>query len=167
MTKTQSLWPRTWCAILLGIAMMAGCLDDAPVDGGEATESEELDGTSSAAEFGDVTAQDLACGPFCYVCGDGVCMPAEVHSCPQDCPLWRCGDGFCASGETALSCPEDCGIVVTPPNPPTAACGDGVCGLGETPLNCRTDCPITPLFRCGDGVCNGFETNATCPSDCP
>jgi hypothetical protein len=45
------------------------------------------------------------------VCGDGVCAPGEsAATCPTDCPPPpRCGDGVCGAGETCASCPIDCG----------------------------------------------------------
>ncbi len=54
----------------------------------------------------------------------------------------KCGDGYCnpRCGETASSCPRDCGATTL------AAAG---CG------------------RCGDGYCSpSCETAASCPKDC-
>ncbi len=42
-----------------------------------------------------------------------------------------CGDGVCAIGENALTCPADCPSV----------CGDNVCAPPESYTNCLRDCP--------------------------
>jgi hypothetical protein len=64
----------------------------------------------------------------------------------------KCGDGSCVKscGETALSCPIDCGGVPKPSLAPVEAAEAPACG------------------RCGDGWCvaMGGETAANCPSDC-
>jgi uncharacterized low-complexity protein len=69
---------------------------------------------------------------------------SDVHSTAASCG--RCGDGQCVPqcGETASSCPQDCGTT-------TAAscgrCGDGQCvpQCGETAQSCPQDCGTTSL----------------------
>jgi len=86
-------------------------------------------------------------------CGNALCETGETPlSCPQDCPS-VCGDGFCSGSEDAESCPADCPEV----------CGDGLCTSSEGTAICPEDCGTA----CGDGVCNGDETESTCPGDCP
>lgn len=64
----------------------------------------------------------------------------------------RCGDGSCVKscGETAQSCPIDCGGVPQPSLTAVEAAQAPACG------------------RCGDGWCVEMcgETAANCPSDC-
>ena len=77
-------------------------------------------------------------------CGDGQCSPGETaQSCPKDCGGGFCGDGKCAPGETAQSCPKDCG---------GGFCGDGVCGPGESWQTCAGDC-AAPVLECLSEVC--------------
>jgi hypothetical protein len=66
----------------------------------------------------------------------------------------RCGDGFCAGGETSASCPSDCGA---------SRCGDGVCDLSEDASGCPADCEATiptgppPGWTCPPGWWNARE----------
>lgn len=71
-----------------------------------------------------------------------------------------CGDGQCKGGETAASCPADCGIG-------GGTCGDGLCGIDETCDSCPTDCGTCPPATCNnDGICNSGEDCRGC-ADCP
>jgi len=71
-----------------------------------------------------------------------VCVSDEADE-TADAMCGKCGDGYCnpRCGETATSCPRDCGAT-------TAA--DAMCG------------------KCGDGYCNPRcgETATSCPKDC-
>jgi hypothetical protein len=74
--------------------------------------------------------------------------PAAVAGADEPTGLCgRCGDGYCAAqcGETATSCPKDCGGSVE-----SLACADSRCG------------------KCGDGYCAAQcgETATSCPRDC-
>jgi hypothetical protein len=127
-------------------------------------------------------------------CGDGICEPAEVNTCPQDCGMsMACNhDGICNDGETNTSCPDDCGGM---PGSGSSGSGSGS-GGGSGALNCTdqntligclaclainvctppinaTDCTtcITSLGsgapQCNfNGVCDPGETSMFCP-DCP
>jgi hypothetical protein len=61
----------------------------------------------------------------------------------------RCGDGFCnpRCGETATSCPLDCGAT-TSIAASCGRCGDGFCNphCGETATSCPSDCGVTSAF---------------------
>ena len=136
MMTTRSIWPRLWGAALIGIVVAAGCLDD-PRDDASATATAADEVSSLAAVTDEAAAihpSDVVCGPVCGVCGNGICEVGELRFCPMDCPLSRCGNGICDGNETLLSCPRDCGLVIT-------VCGDGVCSASETHLSCPADCP--------------------------
>jgi hypothetical protein len=74
----------------------------------------------------------------------------------------RCGDGQCVKscGETAQSCPKDCGSTGTSSVAAVACgkCGDGKCvpQCGETATSCPRDCGVTS---------KDVETSATLRSD--
>ena len=78
-------------------------------------------------------------------CGDGVCLPAEVGSCPADCgavgPV--CGNNMCEAGENNTSCPADCQTA-------GPVCGDNVCDMagGENNSNCPGDCTTSGGGQC-------------------
>ncbi len=107
------------------------------------------------------------CPADCRVCGDGVCIPAEVGVCAADC---ACGDNVCAPpAESPRTCPADC----------PGACGDGWCTGAEDARSCAKDCGACAdahLFSghyriCGDGICGGSgcadaENCLTCRRDC-
>jgi hypothetical protein len=63
------------------------------------------------------------CPADCSECGDTVCRPEEVDTCPEDCPVSvTCGDGICSAFENNEACPQDC-AAITPtstPRPPTS-----------------------------------------------
>jgi len=91
-------------------------------------------------------------------CGDGVCSPSEVNSCPQDCGGGSnnnanavCGNGVCetSKGETAQSCPSDC--AGSGSNTGSNGSGNGMCPADPTDcLNCIL----------GQGTCpNGLDMN--------
>ncbi len=135
MMTTRTIWPRVWRAALIGLAVVAGCLDD-PRDDTRATAT-MVDEVSSPAVLADEAIRPsdvVVCGPVCGVCGNGICEVGELRFCPMDCPLSRCGNGICDGNETLLSCPRDCGLVIT-------VCGDGVCSPSETHQSCPADCP--------------------------
>ncbi|MBA3395208.1 MAG: hypothetical protein H0T89_21345 [Deltaproteobacteria bacterium] len=106
----------------------------------------------------------------------------------------KCGDGYCnpRCGETATSCPRDCGggetSIAAQCEADEAAgmcgkCGDGYCNprCGETATSCPRDCgtstsaveldaesAINACGKCGDGYCNPRcgETATSCAKDC-
>jgi hypothetical protein len=89
------------------------------------------------------------------VCGDSFCAWGEnAYHCPQDCPM--CGNGTCdfTMGDDATTCPGDCW------------CGDGVCDGSEDVGSCAADCTGGGDGYCGNGVCEGSETWQECPQDC-
>jgi len=132
------------------------------------------------------------------VCGDNICAATEVGFCTQDCgnggnhngsngsngqQTAVCGNGQCETtlGESATSCPSDCG-------------GGGGSGSGSSALNCSDQNVLLACFACiatnvctppedaascqaclggggpcnNDGVCDPGETSAACPLDgCP
>lgn len=64
-----------------------------------------------------------------------------------------CGDLSCVGGESAFSCPVDCGAV----------CGDSYCTHNETAFSCPVDCGGAV---CGNGICEATENETSCPVDC-
>lgn len=85
----------------------------------------------------------------------------------------KCGDGSCVKscGETAQSCPIDCGGVPQPSmaaveaaqTPACGSCGDGWCVAmcGETAENCPTDCgKIKPVEYTNAAECAAKDTPA-------
>lgn len=103
--------------------------------------------------------------------GNSACA-TETNACG------KCGDGYCNKrcGETALSCPKDCGTASE------SVQGDQTQGtqilkapIQQTPI---MEAPIleAPILeaqiqlacaRCGDGVCaRSCENERSCPRDC-
>jgi hypothetical protein len=83
------------------------------------------------------------------VCGDGVCVAAEVCACPEDCGHDNCtsvcGDGWCQPGvEDCTTCPSECGTC-------PGTCGDGRCDDIEGCWTCVADCG--ECTGCDHGVC--------------
>lgn len=106
------------------------------------------DGTCELHENAAVCAEDCTPG-----CGDGVCQAGEEASCARDCEPCTgdscvCGDMVCGTGESMMSCPQDC----TEPS-----CGNGAKEEGE-PCDdgndvdgdaCTNTCTVA---TCGDGI---------------
>lgn len=94
--------------------------------------------------------------------GDTVAIPVytqsdQVLAIVVKVTAWvGCGDGKCASPETAATCPADCST--TGPK-----CGDGTCATGETATSCPTDCKA-PAGTCS-GVCGKEATTGACWCD--
>lgn len=67
-------------------------------------------------------------------------------SATQTAACGKCGDGYCAKqcGETARSCPKDCGVVEESIQLVCGKCGDGKCTpqCGENPQSCPKDCGV-------------------------
>ena len=84
---------------------------------------------------------DGACVPE-LICGDDVCYPEEIGTCPLDCGT--CGDGTCQSHEVA--CCKDCGC------DSEYVCEENVCIMEnkcEFNGECKDDNP------CTKDVCEG------------
>lgn len=97
--------------------------------------------TAPLSRFGDninvnkVNVDWTLVGTPASVCGNNVCDTGETFiTCGQDCmPISICGNQLCESSEDSANCPVDCGSTVT--------CGDNVCDEGEENI-CLVDCPI-------------------------
>lgn len=91
------------------------------------------------------------------VCGDGVCDPSEITSCPKDCGSGSgsCGDGVCESNESPATCPEDCHVA--------ADAGMVTIDAGSGALDCNSDEVAAECVLCLlDDVCEGDITVAAC-----
>lgn len=127
-------------------------------------------------DSGEECEEDSQCGEDLF-CGDpGTRAPCQC--------VPTCGDGLCASYESAAMCPQDCGSDSSsePAGPSSSAgedgslCGDGVCQAGESPEWCG-DCvpdigdglhPPSGEPECGNGVLEkgeSCETAADCGKD--
>jgi hypothetical protein len=101
-------------------------------------------------------------------------------------PQETCGNGICRFGETATTCPTDCGGVVTCAGEGQTAGGGLVpygtvglkCCAGLTPMDqnigvkadgaCgNVGADMSPICtKCGNGVCGQGENKCNCPADC-
>jgi hypothetical protein len=88
--------------------------------------------------------------PAGAVCGDGVCTPQEIETCPQDCGSQGSGSGT-GSGSSQL----DAGVQVT------VDAGSGS-GSGSGSLNCNNPVVIFECEACVIGDCSGGTTVAAC-----
>ncbi len=79
-------------------------------------------------------------------------MPAEADDSLARCG--KCGDNYCnpRCGETATSCPRDCGGTTTSVAAACGKCGDGYCNprCGETATSCPRDCGVTSATEASD-----------------
>lgn len=107
------------------------------------------------------------------VCGNAVCEPGEVESCPpcrpgQICPLAPCQVGTCQQDcpqavpseqpnagllqptPTPQKPPSPTGSPTASASPATPVCGDGVCAGAESlPMVPGCSCITYPCFQCG------------------
>jgi hypothetical protein len=144
---------------------------------------------------------DAPIGGGDVVCGDSVCAASEVGHCQQDCGSTGsnnpqqavCGNGQCETtlGESATSCPSDCG------GGQGSGGGSGSGGGGGGQLDCNDPNTLVACFACiatnvctppadaascqaclggglslctggaPDGTCDAMEDSTTCPDDCP
>lgn len=98
-------------------------------------------------------------------CGFWTKLWCALNDCPfcSDEEPAGCGDGSCGEGETAESCPEDCGGGGD-------GCGNQECDGDETADTCAEDCGCTAAGSC-DGVApSGCWCDAACSENgdcCP
>lgn len=106
------------------------------------------------------------CPDACDVCGS--CDPEFGFE-----PL--CGDGYCDTSETAVTCTEDCGCAVvrglfggcTPPLAPGGClCDEGCVARGDCCPDACSECGACVASLCGDDTCDITETAADCTEDC-
>lgn len=80
---------------------------------------------------------------FCLLTASAFAGTAQKPCASATAACGKCGDGYCAKqcGETAQSCPKDCGTVE---RLACGKCGDGRCTpqCGETAQSCPKDCGV-------------------------
>ena len=98
---------------------------------------------------------------------------AQMHQQPSTAV---CGNGKCETGETAITCPQDCGTVSlcaalgqtcptdTTTNPASLCCAGSSCQQNTTTGS--WNCVKTAYPVCGNGKCEIGETAASCLADC-
>ncbi|MBI4449467.1 hypothetical protein HY634_00220 [Candidatus Uhrbacteria bacterium] len=89
---------------------------------------------------------------------DTCCPPGAICTTGNRCN----NNGMCDPGETAATCPLDCGG-----GGGGASCdNDGMCEPGESIVSCA-DCRDGDGGTCnGNGICEAGESVADCPGDC-
>jgi hypothetical protein len=140
-----------------GFCLMAGLATSGCGDG-KCTGDETC--LTCAADCGKCGDYSCACldDPTCCTEGFGWSCQDSCNACVANngggsCPINNCGDGVC-SGETCLSCSEDCGEC-------PAYCGDGNCDTasGETLATCPSDC-TDGCGKSSSPTCNGCSCEA-------
>jgi hypothetical protein len=140
-----------------------------------------LNKCEAVADSTSATAEKCVGSSTCctgYSCVSGKCVKPTV-----------CGNGTCDAGETATSCPADCGTVcltegqsggysVTPAgieawNASPQKCCAGLDKVSTVNRPYNGACQLTAGYagfictHCGDGVCKNGEDYCNCPADCP
>ncbi len=118
------------------------------------------------------------CTTCTFNCGDGICAsPCEdATNCRADCCTAVCGDGYCCTraGETAASCPGDCGGCSCT-SWTNGACGGGGCAATMreqtrtcTPAACQAESQCVNDAACsgGSGCVCGPWVNGSCGGTC-
>lgn len=137
------------CGLLIGSSPPPACESGGPC-GPEAYFQQTIYWEDENSVCGDgwcdLTEGVWNCPADCNECGDGVCRPEEVDTCPGDCPVTvTCGDGICSHFENSEACPIDCqDIIPTVTSPPTSTprpASDGGSSGGQTPRPTKTPTP--------------------------
>jgi hypothetical protein len=130
---------RVWLAVVPLVALYAGSSGCAVDDSGA------LSRTETSASEAELSSSGAATSCICAIVAAKVAKQEAVATqCVIDCA--SCGDGLCQIGETATTCPIDCGPI----------CGNGLCESGESASDCPSDCGPPPV-PCGTGPCaNGY-----------
>jgi len=90
-------------------------------------------------------------------------------------PQETCGNGACRFGETATTCPADCGVKTNCAKEGETMsvngkqCCAGLSAVAGSLWNGK--CVVPPggfrtCLKCGDGICGGGENECNCPGDC-